>query len=261
MKLKSLIAGVFVMLAISGISVGKASAEELAFPLSQKETSVFDVRTHGILKTQETKLTLETKQEEKKTEPAPPTVVEYTVVEADSLAKIAKAHNVEWKRLWDKNLNVQHPDMIYPGNKLIIPVVSETLPDRALPAPPVQVAEVATVTATPKAQSAPVVPRGASSGNTYTAGYCTWYVKNRRPDLPNNLGNANTWFHRARAQGMAVGYTPRAGAAAQTKAGMHVVYVESVNGNGTVNISEMNYRGLYQISSRTVPASDLLYIY
>jgi surface antigen len=101
-----------------------------------------------------------------------------------------------------------------------------------------------------------------SAGNLYTPGNCTWYVKNRRPDLPNNLGNADTWFYRAQAQGWNVGYTAKKGAAAQTKAGMHVVYIEGVSLDGsTVTLSEMNVRGLYSMNTRTAPASDFLYIY
>jgi peptidoglycan DL-endopeptidase CwlO len=77
--------------------------------------------------------------------------------------------------------------------------------------------------------------------------------------LPNNLGNANTWVARAAAQGIPTGSAPRVGAIGQQ--GMHVVYVESVNGDGTVTVSEMNFRGRYVISSRTVPASTFRYIY
>lgn len=103
---------------------------------------------------------------------------------------------------------------------------------------------------------------GGSEGNLYTPGNCTWYVKNRRPDLPNNLGNADTWFYRAQAQGWNVGYTAKKGAAAQTKAGMHVVYIEGVSLDGsTVTLSEMNAFGLYSMNTRTAPASDFLYIY
>jgi surface antigen len=80
-----------------------------------------------------------------------------------------------------------------------------------------------------------------------------------RPDLPNNLGNANTWVSRAAAQGLATGSAPRVGAVGQQ--GMHVVYVEAVNGDGTVTISEMNHAGLYVRTVRTVPASTFMYIY
>lgn len=106
-------------------------------------------------------------------------------------------------------------------------------------------------------------PTAQAAGNTYTKGQCTWYVKERRPDLPNGLGNASTWYARAAAKGYAVGGSPRAGAAGATSAGKygHVVYVESTNGS-TVNISEMNYNGgVGKVHKRTVSASSFKYIY
>src|SRR5690606_14498577 len=91
----------------------------------------------------------------------------------------------------------------------------------------------------------------SAAGNRYVPGYCTWYVKNMRPDLPNNLGNADTWVSRAAAQGLPTGSTPRAGAVGQR--GMHVVYIKSVNGDGSVNITEMNHKGLWVVTERTLP--------
>lgn len=102
---------------------------------------------------------------------------------------------------------------------------------------------------------------GNSSGNTYVAGQCTWHVKNMKPELPNLLGNANMWFYNARAQGWPTGYVARAGAAAQTKSGMHVAYVLEVYGNGTMLISEMNISGPYSQRNAVVPQSNYLYIY
>lgn len=103
------------------------------------------------------------------------------------------------------------------------------------------------------------LPPASTAGNPYARGNCTWYAKSRRPDMPNNLGNANTWVARARAQGIPTGLTPKAGAIAQR--GWHVVYIERVNGDGTVFLSEMNYRGLGIVSTRTVPANSFQYIY
>jgi surface antigen len=62
---------------------------------------------------------------------------------------------------------------------------------------------------------------------------------------------------------MSVGSEPRAGAVGTTTRGSlgHVVYVESVNGDGTINISEMNYKGFGVQSSRTTSASEFVYIY
>lgn len=103
-----------------------------------------------------------------------------------------------------------------------------------------------------------------SSGNLYAAGNCTWYVKSRRPDLPNNLGNANTWYSMAASDGYAVGSSPKKGAVGTSTAGWlgHVVYVEGVSLDGsTITISEMNYAGLYSTRTRTTSASEFLYIY
>lgn len=109
---------------------------------------------------------------------------------------------------------------------------------------------------------APVRVAGNYPGNGYVPGQCTWYVKNRRPDLPNNLGNANMWYSNAAARGFAVGSAPRVGAVATTTAGPygHLAYVESVSGN-MVTVSEMNWGGPYRMNTRTVPASTFLYIY
>lgn len=104
----------------------------------------------------------------------------------------------------------------------------------------------------------------AHASNTYVRGNCTWYAKHRRPDLPNRLGNANTWYKRAAAMGYPVGSSPRRGAVGATTQGAlgHVAYVESVHKNGTVTISEMNYNGgLGVVHKRTVSASKFKYIY
>lgn len=102
-----------------------------------------------------------------------------------------------------------------------------------------------------------------SAGNTYGAGYCTWYVKNRRPDLPNSLGNANTWYARAASMGYSVGTIPKKGAVGTTTRGSlgHVVYVEAINPDGSIVISEMNYAGPYSTRTRSASPSEFLYIY
>lgn len=99
-----------------------------------------------------------------------------------------------------------------------------------------------------------------SAGNSYVWGQCTWYAKSKRPDLPNNLGNGGQWVANAAKYGYATGSTPRAGAIGEQPG--HVVYVESVNSDGTVNISEMNYAGgVGVVHTRTVAASTFTYIY
>lgn len=109
----------------------------------------------------------------------------------------------------------------------------------------------------------PVKTRGVIPGNGYVEGNCTWYAKSRRPDLPNNLGNANTWATEAAAQGIPTGSRPRPGAIGVSLEGYygHVVYVESVNGDGTMTISEMNYGGLYQMNTRTISPAGWSFVY
>lgn len=188
------------------------------------------------------------------TEPPKPEPVIYIVVSGDNLTKIGTTYNVEWQRLWAKNLELKHPDLIHVGDKITIPEPSEQL-SREIPA------QVSLPAKTPGVVAAAPVYDGS---NTYDYGYCTWYVKNRRgASLPNGLGNANTWYSRAAGMGMAVGSTPRAGAVGTTTRGGlgHVVYVESVNADGTINISEMNYEGFGIKSYRTTSAGEFVYIY
>ena len=102
-----------------------------------------------------------------------------------------------------------------------------------------------------------------AGGNSYAAGNCTWYVKQKRPDIGNFWGNANMWLSSAQAAGFKTGTMGKTGAIGVTQEGWagHVVYVESWNENGTVTISEMNIGGLYVTGRRTVPESSFMYIY
>lgn len=130
--------------------------------------------------------------------------------------------------------------------KLIQPI--EPLP---IPEPPIS---------TYTEQSTVKMPVKTITGNLYIAGNCTWYVKSRRPDLPNDLGNADTWYARAAYQGYAVGYSPRVGAVAAAIGYMHVAIVTAIHGS-SVTIIEMNYQGYGIVSSREAPTSEFRYIY
>jgi len=47
----------------------------------------------------------------------------YTVESGDNLSKIAKGYGIQWKAIWDANRDIlNHPDKIYPGQELKIPV-------------------------------------------------------------------------------------------------------------------------------------------
>jgi surface antigen len=98
---------------------------------------------------------------------------------------------------------------------------------------------------------------GASCGNHFDYGYCTWYVANRRC-IP-WFGNAWEWYGAAQQYGYPVGQVARVGAVAvwdQRMSGYgHVAYVESVQGDG-FTVSEMNYTAWGQVDTRFVPYSN-----
>lgn len=55
------------------------------------------------------------------TKPKPAKV--YVVVKGDNLTKIGKKYNMTWKKIYDKNKGVigSNPNLIFPGQKLVIP--------------------------------------------------------------------------------------------------------------------------------------------
>lgn len=100
-------------------------------------------------------------------------------------------------------------------------------------------------------------------GNGYDYGYCTWYAAIRRAQIgrpiPSNLGNASTWKILAQRAGLGVGSTPAAGAIIWTPPRDyygHVGFVESVNPDGSVNVSEMNVAGFGVRSTKKLSASQ-----
>ena len=83
----------------------------------------------------------------------------------------------------------------------------------------------------------------------YTGGYvcqCTsyagWKVKERYGIVISAWGNAKNWGNTASRYGYRVDHIPEAGSVAYSTAGVygHVMWVESVNSNGTINLSEYN---------------------
>ena len=91
----------------------------------------------------------------------------------------------------------------------------------------------------------------------YPYGNCTFWVSTQRS--VGQWNNASDWVWQAQRDGWSTGTTPAVGAIGQ-KAN-HVVYVTRVNSDGTFNLSEMNYRGLGVITTRTVDTSGWRFIY
>ncbi|HMS23824.1 MAG TPA: LysM peptidoglycan-binding domain-containing protein [Candidatus Saccharibacteria bacterium] len=109
------------------------------------------------------------------------------------------------------------------------------------------------------------------SGNGYDYGYCTWWAALRRSQtgspIPSNLGNASTWTSLAQQAGFGVGSKPASGAVIWTPPRDyygHVGYVEKVNSDGSVLVSEMNVMGWGVVSKKTLTkaqAAQYNYIY
>ncbi len=73
--------------------------------------------------------------------------------------------------------------------------------------------------------------------------YTAWKVGQRTGNFPHYWGNANMWPASARAAGYSTGTTPRENSVGVISAGAygHVVWVEKVNSNGTLIVSQYNY--------------------
>ena len=98
----------------------------------------------------------------------------------------------------------------------------------------------------------------------YPGGWCTTWADTMRPDISgegedfHSLGDAKYWASSAQARGFQVDREPSAGAIFQTGYGTwgHVGYVESVNPDGSIVVTEMNYSGgLYSLTRSTIPAN------
>lgn len=242
--------------ASAGILLAPSTAAAAPTQFNNDFTNIFSIKI-GQVDTPTISIPKPTeKKPDKPVEQPKPVPAVYVVVEGDNLTKIGTAHNVEWQRLWAKNTQLTNPDVIHVGDQIIIPLADEEL-HRDLPA-------VVTLPASTVAPAQLDTGANYDGSNTYDWGYCTWYVKNRRgATLPNGLGNANMWYYNAKRTGLPVGSEPRPGAVGTTTRGSlgHVIYVESVNSDGTINISEMNAPVFGGVTYRTASAGEFSYIY
>lgn len=108
-----------------------------------------------------------------------------------------------------------------------------------------------------------------AAGNAYAFGNCTSWAYERRVQLGHPIGsywgNAATWDSLGRAAGYVVDKNPTVGSVFQMPAFIdaytgvygHVGIVESVNPDGSIYISEMNYAGNFnRVTYRTIPAAQ-----
>ncbi len=104
--------------------------------------------------------------------------------------------------------------------------------------------------------------------NRECVSYTAWKVAASGRHMPywGGHGNANQWPASARADGIATGSTPQVGAVAILMSGYygHAMYVERVNSNGTVHVSQMNWlvNGQWgRYSEMDISSYGLVYIY
>ena len=93
--------------------------------------------------------------------------------------------------------------------------------------------------------------------SAFPVGWCTYLPATKRKVTWS--GNAGYWYDNAKAQGYAVGPTPKVGAIMVTWESSlgHVAYVESVNADGSWTVSEMNYVAFDVIDLRTIKPGQL----
>ena len=95
----------------------------------------------------------------------------YVVKRGDSLSTIAKrAKLASWRPIWDLNKAIAHPNLIYPGQRLLLPAKGEQLEHR--PLPPVALTRV--VTEERSAAQAPSSGRSTSTRSAPAGGGGVW---------------------------------------------------------------------------------------
>ena len=181
----------------------------------------------------------------------------YTVKDGDTLQSIAGKYGSTADSII--TMNDIKDDNVTTGEVILLP--DGILPEEERPeyVAPAKADEAKHSTSAPSTATNALWSTGTSrGGNNYAYGYCTWYAYNRRVQLglpvSGGWGNANTWDGRAAAQGYTVNHTPSVGAIFQTKSGYygHVGIVERVNSDGSIYVSEMNYKGWDVKSYRTI---------
>lgn len=104
--------------------------------------------------------------------------------------------------------------------------------------------------------------------NRECVSYTAWKVYQAYGNMPywGGVGNANQWPGNARRAGIATGSTPKVGSVAVWNVGYygHVMWVEAVNADGSLWISQYNYDNNGRYSEMRVSASmaaGLTYVY
>lgn len=177
--------------------------------------------------------------------------VAHQVKEGETLEAIVQKYQADLGQAMAYNKLINASD-IEEGQILIIPGGKKTEPKLKPKPRPTYLASA------PTRRYSPTRTTYVSSGRRYVGGtgWCTSYANYKTGR--NIRGNAGTWLSGARAKGYEIGNTPKPGAIIVTNESWwgHVGIVESVNGDGTITISEQNYKGYGVVSGRTLSAGD-----
>ena len=190
----------------------------------------------------------------------------YTVQTGDTAQSLADKYQADKDRIIAFNDAELHG--LQPGQQIVIP--GGVLPESERPGAhttklPTSLTLASNLNYTSTNISLSSIRTGIYPGNGYAPGYCTFYAYNRRAELgrpiAGNWGDAVAWAAGARADGFRVDHTPEAGAVIQNGGGWggygHVGIVEKVNDDGSLTVSDMNYAGWDEVSTRNVPASSV----
>lgn len=185
----------------------------------------------------------------------------HKVTNNDTLPDISKKYKVDVNKIIAYN-GLSDENDINPGDLLIIPDGVVTPP----PAPVKPVVHRITVRNNAVANVYEPAPGDSISGeHLFPRGQCTWYVAQKK--VITFGGNAKNWLTNAKDSGYRTGNVPVAGAAVVTNENYrygHVAYVESVNGDGTITISEYNFLHRLGYDERTISINSSVirgYIY
>lgn len=161
----------------------------------------------------------------------------YTVQAGDSLSLIASKYGTTYRNIMD--LNGLTSFLIFPGQQLKVSGSAAVKP------------------ATTPSYNSPTF----NHQNLYDWGQCTWYVFNKRKEIGLPIStywwNANAWDDNAARDGYMIDHRPTVGSILQSDLGYygHVSYVERINGDGSILVSEMNFTAAPGVLTyRTVPA-------
>ncbi|WP_374757662.1 LysM peptidoglycan-binding domain-containing protein [Staphylococcus sp. 17KM0847] len=165
----------------------------------------------------------------------------YTVQAGDSLGLIASKYGTTYQNIM--NLNGLSSFLIHPGQKL---KVSGTA--------------VSSQNTTSNTYTSP----SFNHSNRYAWGQCTWHVFNKRQAAGRPIStywwNANVWDDNAARDGYTITNRPAVGSILQSDLGYygHVAYVERINSDGSILVSEMNFSaGPGVLTYRTVPSYNV----